>query len=66
MLGSCGGIVFPIFVGALLDHSKHTAAGESGAYALVFGLCGSAYLVAFVLSHLLAPRFDRIVLRTTS
>ena len=37
--------------------------GTSG-YAILFGICGSAYLVAFALNHLLAPRFEPIELRS--
>jgi len=33
--------------------------GTSG-YATLFAICGSAYLVAFVLNHLLAPKFEPI------
>jgi ACS family hexuronate transporter-like MFS transporter len=52
MAGSLGGFGFPIFAGKLLD--KLPAATG---YSILFGICGSAYLVAFVLNHLLAPRF---------
>ena len=54
MAGSAGGFAFPIFAGALLDKM-----GSSG-YAILFAICGSAYLVAFVLNHLLAPKFEPI------
>jgi ACS family hexuronate transporter-like MFS transporter len=54
MAGSAGGFAFPILAGALLDKM-----GASG-YAILFGICGSAYLVAFVLNHLLAPKFEPI------
>jgi ACS family hexuronate transporter-like MFS transporter len=52
--GSLGGIAFPILAGSLLDRM-----GANG-YAILFGICGSAYLVAFALNHLLAPRFEPI------
>jgi len=54
MAGSAGGFAFPILAGKLLD-----TMGTSG-YAILFGICGSAYLVAFVLNHLLAPKFEPI------
>jgi ACS family hexuronate transporter-like MFS transporter len=61
MAGSVGGILFPIISGELLDHFE--AAGKVGAgYAILFTFCGSAYLLAFVLGHLLAPRFERVQL----
>ena len=60
MAGAVGGILFPPFAGALLDHYKTTAGGESAGYVILFIMCGSAYVVAFALNHLFAPRFDQI------
>ena len=54
MAGAFGGIIFPLVAGALLDRL-----GTPG-YAILFGICGSAYLIAFALNHLLAPRFEPI------
>ncbi len=57
--GSLGGILVPIFSGKLLD--RFAAAGNiTSGYALLFGICGSAYLVAFGLNHLLARTFEPI------
>jgi ACS family hexuronate transporter-like MFS transporter len=57
--GSLGGIAFPIYAGKLLD--RFEARGDvTDGYAVLFGICASAYLVAFALSHLLAPRFEPI------
>ena len=57
--GSLGGILFPIFSGKLLD--RFQAAGDiTSGYAVLFGICGFAYLVAFGLNHLLAPSFEPI------
>jgi ACS family hexuronate transporter-like MFS transporter len=55
--GSITGIYFPRWTGRLLDHLP----AQQG-YAILFGICGGAYLTAFVLNHLLAPRFDPISL----
>jgi MFS transporter, ACS family, hexuronate transporter len=63
MVGSSGGIIFPIVVGALLDHYKATGAGESAAYGILFFVCSSAYVVAFLVSNVIAPRFERVELR---
>jgi len=54
MAGSLGGFAFPILAGMLLDKMG------TGGYAVLFGICGSAYLLAFVANHLLAPRFEPI------
>jgi ACS family hexuronate transporter-like MFS transporter len=57
MAGSIGGMLFPIYAGKLLD--RFTAQGNvTAGYAILFTLCGGAYLVAFALNHLLAPRFE--------
>lgn len=54
MAGSAGGFLFPMFTGRLLDRF-----GSHG-YSILFGICGTAYLVAFAVGHLLAPRFERV------
>ena len=61
MAGSLGGIIFPLYAGKLLD--RFQAAGNiTTGYAILFTICGSAYLVAFVVNQLLAPRFVPIEL----
>lgn len=57
MAGAVGGMIFQVVAGVLLDRL-----GGAG-YATLFGICASAYLVAFVVSHLLAPRFEQVTLR---
>ena len=54
LAGSLAGMVFPIVCGLVLD-----AMGGAG-YSILFGYCSAAYLVAFVLSSLLCPRFEPI------
>jgi ACS family hexuronate transporter-like MFS transporter len=61
MAGSAGGFIFPILTGKLLDHFSKQNNVTSG-YAILFGICGSAYLVAFVLHHWCAPKFEPIKL----
>jgi MFS transporter, ACS family, hexuronate transporter len=61
MAGSLGGILFPLYTGKLLD--RFQAAGNvTAGYTILFALCGSAYLIAFAINHLLAPRFEPIVM----
>jgi ACS family hexuronate transporter-like MFS transporter len=62
MAGSVGGIIFPIFAGWLLDRSKASGNITAG-YAILFTICGSAYLIAFAANHLLAPKFEPIKFR---
>ena len=59
MAGSIGGMLFPIFSGRLLD--RFTASDDvNTGYGILFGICALAYLIAFGLNHLLAPRFEQI------
>ena len=51
--GSLGGMIFPIVTGMLLDRFAN-------GYAIIFGFCSVAYLVAFLVNHLLAPRFEPV------
>jgi MFS transporter, ACS family, hexuronate transporter len=62
MAGSLGGILFPIYSGKLLDRFQASGNITAG-YAILFGVCGSAYLLAFVLNHLLAPQFEALEFR---
>jgi ACS family hexuronate transporter-like MFS transporter len=52
MAGSIGGILFPWFSGWLLDRMP-----ASQGYFILFAICASAYLIAFAIHHLLAPKF---------
>jgi ACS family hexuronate transporter-like MFS transporter len=58
MAGSIGGIIFPWFCGHILDRYHHLGNVTAG-YAILFAICASAYVIAFVIHHLLAPRFER-------
>jgi MFS transporter, ACS family, hexuronate transporter len=62
MAGSVGGLIFPIAAGALLD-SFQASGNVTAGYAILFGVCGSAYLIAFGLNHLLAPRYEPVKFR---
>lgn len=56
MAGATGGMLFPIFSGRLLDN--FTAAGNvTAGYTILFTICAFAYVITFVLHHLLAPKF---------
>jgi ACS family hexuronate transporter-like MFS transporter len=65
MAGSVGGILFPWVTGRLIDQFK--AAGDvTAGYAILFGICASAYLVAFVIHHLLVPKLEPLSMGTRS
>ncbi|HWI56882.1 MAG TPA: MFS transporter, partial [Bacillota bacterium] len=57
MAGSAGGFIFPILTGMMLDHFKALNKVTTG-YAILFSICGVMYLIAFGLSHWLAPRYE--------
>jgi ACS family hexuronate transporter-like MFS transporter len=61
MAGSVGGILFPLFVGKLLDSYK--AAGDiTAGYNILFTVCGLAYLLAWVVMHFFAPKMEQVKL----
>jgi ACS family hexuronate transporter-like MFS transporter len=55
MAGSAAGILVPVYAGWLIDRFK---GNETGAYSILFSIIAFAYVVAFVIQHLLAPRFE--------
>ena len=61
MAGAVGGILIAWAAGHLLQHFKDLGKIEVG-YGILFVVCGSAYIAAWVLMHLLVPKFKKIVL----
>ena len=57
--GSIGGIAFPFFIGWILDSAK-AAENITGGYNILFIICACAYLLAWLIMHLLSPK-PRIV-----
>jgi MFS transporter, ACS family, hexuronate transporter len=57
MAGAFGGVLFPTLSGWILDSAKHAGNVTTG-YAVLFAICAFAYLVAFIVHHLLAPKFE--------
>jgi ACS family hexuronate transporter-like MFS transporter len=66
MAGAVGGILIARAAGVLLAHYKALEAQGTGnikqGYAIMFVICGLAYLTAWVIMHLLVPKFKKIVL----
>ncbi|MFA6246456.1 MAG: MFS transporter [Mucilaginibacter sp.] len=61
MAGSVGGIAFPFFIGWILDSAK--AVGNiTGGYNTLFIICACAYLLAWLIMHLLTPRMKVVKL----
>lgn len=61
MAGAVGGILIAYMAGLLLQHYKDLGRQEVG-YGILFVVCGSAYISAWVTMHLLVPKFKKIVL----
>lgn len=61
MAGAVGGILVAKAAGLLLDHYKALDNIEAGYY-IMFIFCGSAYLGAWLVMHLLTPRMERVKL----
>ena len=61
MAGAVGGILIARAAGLLLKHYKALDKIEVG-YGIMFVVCGLAYITAWVLMHLLVPKFKKIVL----
>lgn len=59
MAGSIGGILFPLLVGAMLDHYKVLGNIAAG-YNILFMICGLMYLLAWVMMHLFAPKMEQV------
>jgi ACS family hexuronate transporter-like MFS transporter len=62
MAGSALGFAFPILAGQLLDKFK-AQNNISGGYGVLFAICAGAYLLAFALQHVLAPKFEMTKLK---
>ena len=52
MAGALGGILFPMFIGSVLDSYKALGNINAG-YNLIFTICGCTYLIALLIIHLL-------------
>ena len=62
MAGAVGGILIARAAGLLLQHFTAQGKVELG-YGILFIVCGSAYLAAWLVMHALAPRFSQIQLK---
>ena len=59
MAGALGGALVSIFAGQLLAYYKNTGHIETG-YTIMFAISASAYLLAWIIMHIFAPR-NRVV-----
>ena len=61
MAGALGGMLIAKLAGLLFDHYKVLGNIEMG-YFIMFLICGSAYLVAWLIMHFLVPKMKRVEL----
>ncbi|ARS36449.1 MFS transporter [Pontibacter actiniarum] len=61
MAGSLSGALFPLFIGFVLDYYKVLGNLTAG-YNIIFLICGSAYLVAWLVIHFLSPKMKPVAL----
>jgi ACS family hexuronate transporter-like MFS transporter len=59
MAGAVGGILIAKLAGALLDYYKALGNINTG-YFVMFLVCGSAYLIAWIIFNLLAPKMKQV------
>ena len=60
MFGSLGGILLSLLVQKKLFVYYRSIDQIETAYYIMFAVCGSAYLLAWVIMHMLAPKMDRV------
>ena len=59
MAGAIGSFLFPIFIGFILDYYKNAGNIVAG-YNIIFLVCGTSFLVAWVLIHYVTPKMEKI------
>jgi ACS family hexuronate transporter-like MFS transporter len=58
MAGAIGSVLFPIFIGFILDLYKNAGNIVAG-YNIIFLICGSSFLIAWVIIHFLSPNMRK-------
>ena len=61
MAGALGGTMIAIFAGNILEFYKKAGHVESG-YSILFGIAGSAYLIAWTIMNIFAPKNKKVEL----
>lgn len=59
MAGGLGGVIISWFSGHIFDYFESQSSIEIG-YALLFGFCGIAYLLAWIIMKALVPKYKLI------
>lgn len=61
MAGAIGSVIFPLFIGLILDFYKNAGNILAG-YNIIFLICGSSFLIAWIIIHFLVPKMDKVQL----
>lgn len=61
MAGAIGSVIFPLFIGYILDFYK-TNGNILVGYNLIFIICGTSFLIAWIIIHFLVPRMNKVQL----
>ncbi|MFA6085855.1 MFS transporter [Mucilaginibacter sp.] len=61
MAGSVGGIFFPLLIGFILETYKE-AGNLTAGYNIIFSMCACAYLLAWLIMHLITPKMKPVKL----
>ena len=59
MAGAIGGVLFPLFIGFILDYYKGIGNLTAG-YNIIFIVCGLSFLIAWLVIHLLTPKMKPV------
>ena len=55
MAGSVGGVLFPVFVGYILETYRQLGDSTAG-YNIIFFVCGLMYMLAWAIMHFISPK----------
>jgi len=58
MAGAIGSVLFPLFIGFILDFYKNAGNIVAG-YNIIFLVCGSSFLIAWLLIHFIIPKMGK-------
>jgi MFS transporter, ACS family, hexuronate transporter len=59
MAGAIGGVIFPLFIGFILDYYKGIGNLTAG-YNIIFIVCGLSFFIAWLVIHLLTPQMKPV------
>jgi len=58
MAGAIGGVLFPLFIGFILDYYKGIGNLVAG-YNIIFLVCSVSFMIAWLAMHLITPRMEQ-------